>query len=322
MRAAVFVGIEQPLAIEDVKPSPPGPHDVVVEIGASGVCHSDLSIMRGYVPLPPGMVLGHEGAGRVVEVGKEVTRGEQGRPRRRLVRPRLRRAAGSACTTSRTTASTKRNAMMTPRGTRPDGSPYFCMTGLGTFAETITTSEHSVVKIDGDVPDEQLALIGCGVTTGVGAALNTASGAARARPSPCSAAAASARRSSRARASPARRASSPSITEEMKRRAGEGVRRHRRRRPDAGRCRRAGEGSSPAAAAPTTPSRSSACPETILADLQHGAQRRHGVHRRHEPHRRAGHASPPSSSSSRRRRSSAASTARPRCGATSRASST
>jgi S-(hydroxymethyl)glutathione dehydrogenase/alcohol dehydrogenase len=64
--------------------------------------------------------------------------------------------------------------MMTPRGTRADGSPYICMTGLGTFAEAITTSEHSVVPIRGDVPDEQLALIGCGVTTGVGAALNTA----------------------------------------------------------------------------------------------------------------------------------------------------
>jgi S-(hydroxymethyl)glutathione dehydrogenase/alcohol dehydrogenase len=63
---------------------------------------------------------------------------------------------------------------MTPRGTRADGSPYICMTGLGTFAEAITTSEYSVVCIDGDVPDEQLALIGCGVTTGVGAALNTA----------------------------------------------------------------------------------------------------------------------------------------------------
>jgi S-(hydroxymethyl)glutathione dehydrogenase/alcohol dehydrogenase len=64
--------------------------------------------------------------------------------------------------------------MLTPRGTRADGSPYIAFTGLGTFAEAMTVHEAALVKIDSDVPDEQLALIGCGVTTGVGAALNTA----------------------------------------------------------------------------------------------------------------------------------------------------
>ena len=173
MRAAVFVGTDQPLAIEDVKPAPPGPQDVVVEIGASGVCHSDLSLMRGYVPLPPGMILGHEGTGRVVEVGKEVTKVKKG--------DRVVASFVPACGTCWFCLRDQSNhceeetrLMMTPRGTRGDGSPYMCMTGLGTFAEAVTTSEHSVVPIRGDVPDEQLALIGCGVTTGVGAALNTA----------------------------------------------------------------------------------------------------------------------------------------------------
>ncbi|TMA54499.1 MAG: alcohol dehydrogenase, partial [Deltaproteobacteria bacterium] len=69
MKAAIYVGENTKLSLERVKPNPPGPRDVIVEVGASGVCHSDLSIMRGYVPVPPGMVLGHEGAGRVVEVG-------------------------------------------------------------------------------------------------------------------------------------------------------------------------------------------------------------------------------------------------------------
>ena len=64
--------------------------------------------------------------------------------------------------------------MMTMRGKRPDGTDYTAMTGLGTFAETMTCDQSSIVKIDTDVPDDQLALIGCGVTTGVGAALNTA----------------------------------------------------------------------------------------------------------------------------------------------------
>src|SRR2546430_15743812 len=73
MRAAIFVGTEHPRSIEDVEPRPPGPQDVVVSVGASGVCHSDLSIVHGYVPLPPPTILGHEGSGTIVEVGPEVT---------------------------------------------------------------------------------------------------------------------------------------------------------------------------------------------------------------------------------------------------------
>jgi S-(hydroxymethyl)glutathione dehydrogenase/alcohol dehydrogenase len=64
--------------------------------------------------------------------------------------------------------------MFAPRATRPDGSAATAFTGLGTFADQMTVDESSVVKIETDLPDEQLALIGCGVTTGVGAALNTA----------------------------------------------------------------------------------------------------------------------------------------------------
>ena len=172
MRAAVFVGTEQ-LAIENIKPSEPGPQDVVVEIQASGVCHSDLSLARGYVPLPPGFVLGHEGTGKVVEVGKEVSRVKKG--------DRVVASFIPACGTCWFCHNDQSNhcdleaeTTFVPRGTRPDGSPYYCMTGLGTFAEALTANQHSIVKIAGDVPAEQLALIGCGVTTGVGAALNTA----------------------------------------------------------------------------------------------------------------------------------------------------
>src|SRR5262247_3418719 len=78
MRAAVYVGDAKSLAFEKLQPNPPGPRDLIIEVGASGVCHSDLSIMRGYVPMPPGMVLGHEGAGRVVETGPEVSRVKKG----------------------------------------------------------------------------------------------------------------------------------------------------------------------------------------------------------------------------------------------------
>jgi S-(hydroxymethyl)glutathione dehydrogenase / alcohol dehydrogenase len=173
MRAAVFVGQEQPLVIEDVTPLPPGPRDVVVRIGASGVCHSDLSIVHGYVPVPPGCVLGHEGAGLVEAVGAGVTR----------VRPGDRVIASfvPACGTCWFCLHEKSNLCelstalsFAPRVTRPDGSVATGFTGLGTFAEQMTVDEASVVKIETDLPDEHLALIGCGVTTGVGAALNTA----------------------------------------------------------------------------------------------------------------------------------------------------
>jgi S-(hydroxymethyl)glutathione dehydrogenase/alcohol dehydrogenase len=173
MKAALYLGDATRLALEQVKPDPPGPRDVVVEVGASGVCHSDLSIMRGYVPLPPGIVLGHEGAGRVLEVGAEVSRVKKGD---RVIASFV-PACGTCwhCLRDQTELCEREPELsMKTRGSRQDGSPYFCMTGLGTFAEAMTVDEASVVKVETDLPDAQLALIGCGVTTGVGAALNTA----------------------------------------------------------------------------------------------------------------------------------------------------
>jgi S-(hydroxymethyl)glutathione dehydrogenase/alcohol dehydrogenase len=173
MRSAIFVGEGQPLAIEEVTPNPPGPREVVVEVSASGVCHSDLSIVNGFVPLPPPSILGHEGAGVVLEVGDEVTR----------VRPGDKIIASfvPSCGTCYFCLHDQANLCeqmwsfsMVPRAKRADGSVATAMTGLGTFSDVMTIDEKSAVKVETDVPDEQLALIGCGVTTGVGAALNTA----------------------------------------------------------------------------------------------------------------------------------------------------
>jgi S-(hydroxymethyl)glutathione dehydrogenase/alcohol dehydrogenase len=173
MRAAVFVGAGEPLSIEDINPAPPGPRDVVVQLGASGVCHSDLSLKNGYVPMPPGMVLGHEGAGTVLEVGSEVTKVSKGDKIVASFIP----ACGICyfCLHDQShLCDTEFEVMMAQRGTRTDGSNYSTMTGLGTFAEAMTVDQSSVVKVNTDLPFDQLALIGCGVTTGVGAALNTA----------------------------------------------------------------------------------------------------------------------------------------------------
>ena len=172
MRAALFVGQDQPLAIEDLEPLPPGPRDLVVQVGASGVCHSDLSIMRGYTPLPPPMILGHEGVGTVLEVGAEVTRAAVGD---RVIGSFV-AACGTCWYCLRDQSHLCEHAFemsVNLRAKRADGTITPAMTGLGTFSDVMTVNEASVVKIETDLPDEQLALIGCGVTTGVGAALNT-----------------------------------------------------------------------------------------------------------------------------------------------------
>lgn len=173
MRAAVFTEQNGPLSVEDVTPTDPGPRDVVVRVTASGLCHSDLSVINGSLPMPPPAILGHEGAGVVEHVGPEVSRVKVGD-----------RVIGSfipACGICWFCLNDQSNlcentytVMMNPRATRGDGTMLPAMTGLGTFAEQMIVDEMSVVKVETDLPDDQLALIGCGVTTGVGAALNTA----------------------------------------------------------------------------------------------------------------------------------------------------
>jgi S-(hydroxymethyl)glutathione dehydrogenase/alcohol dehydrogenase len=173
MRAAVFTETGGPLAIENIDPAPPGPRDVVVQLGASGVCHSDLSLKNGYVGIMPGTVLGHEGAGTIVEVGKDVI----GLAKGDKVVASFIPACGVCyfCLHDQShLCDTEFEVMVRNRGKRSDGSDYTTMTGLGTFSEAMTCDQSSIVKVNTSVTDDQLALIGCGVTTGVGAALNTA----------------------------------------------------------------------------------------------------------------------------------------------------
>jgi S-(hydroxymethyl)glutathione dehydrogenase/alcohol dehydrogenase len=173
MRAAIFVEQDGDLVVEDVTASDPGPRDVVVQVAASGVCHSDLSVINGTLPMPPPAILGHEGTGIVQSVGAEVSRVKKGD---RVVGSFI-PACGVCwfCRNQQSNLCEQTYAVMgAPRATRADGTPLMTMTGLGTFAEEMTCNEISLIKVETDLPDEQLALIGCGVTTGVGAALNTA----------------------------------------------------------------------------------------------------------------------------------------------------
>ena len=179
MRAAVLTGVDAPLETrDDVEIAPPGPGEVRVRVVASGVCHSDLSVQNGTIPLPTPIVLGHEGAGVVEEIGEGVTTlapgdhvvlsfvpvcGEcyqclHGQPFL-CERSRAQAAAGLLDGTTRLTSG---------------GAPLHQMACLGTFGEQAIVPEISAVKIPDDVSLDVAALIGCGVLTGVGAALNTA----------------------------------------------------------------------------------------------------------------------------------------------------
>jgi S-(hydroxymethyl)glutathione dehydrogenase/alcohol dehydrogenase len=175
VRAAVLVEYGQPLAIEDIAPPKPGPRDVVIKVGASGICHSDLSVQQGLFKgfTSASMILGHEGAGTVIEIGSEVSRVAVGDRVIGSFRP-----ACGVCYYCLHDESHLCEAlpqyMSVERGRRPNGDPVIAMSGLGTFSEIMTCNEGSVVRVATDIPDQELALLGCGLTTGVGAVLNTA----------------------------------------------------------------------------------------------------------------------------------------------------
>jgi S-(hydroxymethyl)glutathione dehydrogenase/alcohol dehydrogenase len=168
-----MTAFNEPLEIEDIKISDPGPHDVVVQVTASGVCHSDVSLWNGSVPQPPPIVLGHEGTGVIESVGSDVTRVKPGD---RVVAAFV--PACGECFYCRQgqpyLCDTWTTEIFTPRFFRNDGTPMTAMCGLGTFSDVMTVSESAVIPITTDLPPEQVALIGCGVTTGAFAALNTA----------------------------------------------------------------------------------------------------------------------------------------------------
>jgi S-(hydroxymethyl)glutathione dehydrogenase/alcohol dehydrogenase len=173
MRAAILTGHGEPLSIEAVTLGELGPRGVLVRVEASGVCHSDLSAATGAVPMGVPMILGHEGAGTVLSVGPEVSRVKPG--------DRVIASFVPACGTcwfclhdQSQLCEGMGSVSGAPKGTRADGTPVRAMTGLGTFAEEMLVDESAVVRVETDLPADQLALIGCGVTTGVGAALNTA----------------------------------------------------------------------------------------------------------------------------------------------------
>ncbi|SDL47518.1 Zn-dependent alcohol dehydrogenase [Nonomuraea jiangxiensis] len=177
MRAAILhaVGNDKLDIRDDVTLAPVGPTDVRVRIRATGVCHSDLSAMSGVLPQPMPLVPGHEGAGEVVEVGDHV---DSVRPGDHVViswRPACQSC--DLCLGGQPYLCPKYIIESFSKGNfrfGGDAATAFGMAGCGTWAEEIVIPQQGAIKIDDEVSWEAAALIGCGITTGVGAALNTA----------------------------------------------------------------------------------------------------------------------------------------------------
>jgi len=171
--------LSRPLAIEEVEIDPPGDGEVLVRIRAAGLCHSDLSVINGDRPRPTPMVLGHEAAGEVEEVGPGVTDLTPGDHVVMVFVP----SCGHClpCMEGRP-ALCEPGAAANGKGTlisgahrlRLKGRDIHHHLGVSAFAERAVVSRHSLIKIDPTLPYETAALFGCAVLTGVGAVINTA----------------------------------------------------------------------------------------------------------------------------------------------------
>ncbi|MER7175965.1 Zn-dependent alcohol dehydrogenase [Streptomyces mesophilus] len=178
MRAAVLheIGQDKLEVLDDFETTGFGPGKVKIRVRATGLCHSDLSAMSGVLPQPGPFVPGHEGAGEILEVGEGVTHVKPGD--RVLVCwlpaceicPACKRGQKQLCLAGFMNAGI-------PNYKRPSGD-VFGFAGTGTFAEETVVDARCAVPIPDDVPFDIAALIGCGVTTGLGAAINTADVAA------------------------------------------------------------------------------------------------------------------------------------------------
>jgi len=178
--AAVAWGSKQPLEIEDVQLEGPKKGEVLVRMVASGVCHTDAYTLSGADPegIFPS-ILGHEGAGVVEEVGAGVTSVSVGDHVIPLYVPECMKC--DYCLSGKTNLcqairATQGKGLMTDGSSRfsKNGKDIFHYMGTSTFSKYSVLSEYSVAKINKEAPLDKVCLLGCGITTGIGAVLNTA----------------------------------------------------------------------------------------------------------------------------------------------------
>ena len=166
------------MVVEEITVDSPKRGEVMVKLGACGVCHSDLSATNGTIPMPPPLVLDHEAAGEVVEVGEGVTTLAVGD---HVVSSFIYMCGKCRfCSAGRPVLCLEQGKAIT---TLPDGTlrtrdakghPVSIFSGCGVMAEYATVHVDNLVKIDPKIPFDRAALVGCAVTTGVGAVFNTA----------------------------------------------------------------------------------------------------------------------------------------------------
>ena len=180
-RAAVALEAGKPLEIMEVNLEGPKAGEVLIEVKATGICHTDEFTLSGADPegLFPS-ILGHEGAGIVLEVGEGVTTLKPGDHVIPLYTPECRECAAclsgktNLCTAIRGTQGQGLMPDGTSRFSMLDGTPIYHYMGCSTFANHTVMPEIALAKVRDDAPFEKICYIGCGVTTGIGAVINTA----------------------------------------------------------------------------------------------------------------------------------------------------
>src|SRR5215212_7205905 len=178
MQASVLFGEGEACRVEEVELLPPRRGEVLVKLAAAGICHSDLHVIDGVIKKPFPIILGHEGAGIVQEVGDGVT---LVKPGDRVILSWVPDCGRCAfCTTGRPNICDNRAPYAA--GTMADGSvrvmwqdrPVYNYAGVSSYAEYTVVPETGAIPITADVPLSIMALVGCAVTTGVCAVINTA----------------------------------------------------------------------------------------------------------------------------------------------------
>jgi len=172
MRALVVRGVREAPRVEEIDLPGPGPGEVRVDVRAAGVCHSDLSMLDGTLAPPYPLVLGHEAAGVVAEVGEGASGVQPGDHVVLNWAPPCRRCW--YCGHGEPWLCERGGSPATARGRSLAGEPLHVTLGLGALAEQVVVSQHAVIPVPAGLPFEAAALLGCAVVTGFGAVRRTA----------------------------------------------------------------------------------------------------------------------------------------------------